>query len=82
VKLIAVDVAPLHKDWFDIAETVGVGLTVMVKVWAALVQPLLVAVTLKLPAIGELPELVAVNAAILPVPDVVVPMAALLLVQL
>jgi hypothetical protein len=79
VKFIAVDVAPLHKDWFDIAETVGVGLTVMVKVWTAPAQPRAWADTLITPAIGLVPLLVPENALILPEPMLAKPMLVLLL---
>jgi len=74
--------APLQTDWLEGVVTVGVGFTVIVKVWAVPVQPLELAATLKAPWIGELPELVAVKALIFPVPDVAVPIEALLLVQL
>ena len=72
LKLTAVADAPLQTVWLLIVLTVAAGLTVMVKV---VVVPshvrLLFAkcgVTVMLPVIGVLPELVAVNAPILPEP--------------
>jgi hypothetical protein len=63
----------------DIAE--GVGLTVMVNVWAEPLQPFAEGVTEKSPEIAVVPLLVAANGAIVPVPDAPTPIAVLSLVQ-
>ena len=63
------------------AATVAFGLTVIVNVIGAPVQPLAVGVTVIVPLIAVTPALVAVKLGILPVPDAPRPMAVLLLVQ-
>jgi phosphotransferase system glucose/maltose/N-acetylglucosamine-specific IIC component len=63
--------------------TVGVGLTVMVKEDGTPGQPVDVGVTVIVPLIGAVVELVAVNEAILlPLPLAANPIAGLLFVQL
>ena len=68
VKVTAVVGVPLHSVWLAIAPTVGVGLTVMVKLCAAPMQPLADGVTVIIAAAGVVVVLVAVNDAIFPVP--------------
>ena len=75
--------APLHTVWL-VGDTVitGVGFTLMVNVCAAPGQLLAVGVTVKLPAVGAVPVLVAVKEDIpLLVPEAPVPIEVLLLVQ-
>ena len=76
-KLTAVVAVPLHNVWLAGADTVGVGVTVIVKVCAVPVQPLTDGVTVIMPDIANNPLLVAVNAAILPEPDAPRPMLVL-----
>jgi hypothetical protein len=73
---------PLHTVWLEGAVTAGVGFTVTVKLCAVPAQPLAEGVTVMVPAMAEVPPLVPVNAAMLPVPDAPRPMAGLLFVQL
>jgi hypothetical protein len=79
-------VDPAHTTWFEIAFTVGVGLTVIVKLTGVPVQVVAllvnVGVTVIVPDIGAVPLFVATNGAILPVPLAGRPMAGLLFVQL
>ena len=82
MKFTAAVVAALHKVWSATGFTVGVGFTVMVKVTGVPGQPLTTGVTVTVEDIGAVPALVAVNGAILPVPDAPRPTAVLLLVQL
>jgi hypothetical protein len=76
--------APLHTTW-SVTVTVAVGLTVMVKVRGVpvqLVPPLLNdGVTVTVAVTGEEPELLAVNAAISPVPLAASPIDGLLFVH-
>ncbi len=61
---------------------VGTGLTVIVNVWGVPLQaPPMEGVTVMVAVIGDVPELRAENAAILPVPDAAKPMLGVLLVQ-
>ena len=73
VKLIDVELAPLHTTWLAGSLTCPVGFTVIVKVCAGPVQftdPLLkVGVTVIVATTGDVPVLIAVNEAMLPVPD-------------
>ena len=60
----------------------GRGFTTILKLWAALVQPACVAVTVMLAVTTDVVLLTAVKLAILPVPDAPKPIEVLLLVQL
>ena len=60
----------------------GVGLTVMVNVWAAPGQPAADGVTVIVAVTGVLVKLMAVNAGIFPLPLAAKPIAVLLFVQL
>ena len=82
VKLTAAVAAPAHKVWLVTGSTVGIGVTVIVKVTGVPGQPFATGVTVMVPLIGVVPALVPVNEAILPVPEAPRPMAVLLLVQL
>ena len=82
VKFTASVAAPLHLVWSAGLVTVGVGLTVMVKVDGTPGQPVDVGVTVIVPVIGAFVALVAVNEAISPVPLAAKPMAVLVFVQL
>jgi hypothetical protein len=73
---------PAQTAWFAIAFTDGVGFTVMVKVTGVPLQPAADGVTVIVAVIGAAVALVAVKAAILPVPDAARPIAVLLFVQL
>ena len=73
--------APLQSVWLTGVVTVGVGFTVMVNVCVAPVQPIADGVTVTTPAIGAALLLVAVNAAMLPVPDEARPIAVFVLAQ-
>ena len=61
--------------------TVGVGLTEIVNVFGALVQPAFVPVTETVAVTGAVPVFVAVKAAMLPVPEAANPIDAVLFVQ-
>jgi hypothetical protein len=63
------------------AVTVGVGLTVMVKVCTAPLHPLAVGVTVIVAVTGVVPVLIALKDGMLPVPLAASPMDGLLLVQ-
>lgn len=86
LKLMMVELAPLHNTWLATALMVAVGLTVMVNVIGVPTQltPALVnvGVTVMVAVTGALVILVAVNAAILPNPPAANPIEASLLVQL
>ena len=82
VKLTAVVFAPLQTTWSAGSVTVGVGLTVMVKVCGVPGQPLADGVTVIVAVNGVPPVLTAVNAAMFPVPDAANPIEVVLLVQL
>ena len=81
LKLTAVVVALLHKVWSVILFTAGVGFTVMVNELVGPVQPLAVGVTVTVAVTGAEPVLVAVKAAILPLPLAKSPMEVASLVQ-
>ncbi len=77
---------PLQTTWFGIAFTVGVGLTVIVKVRCVpvhVVPPFVyVGVTVIVAVTGALVALVAVKLAISPVPEAANPIDGALLAQL
>jgi hypothetical protein len=74
--------APLQITWFDTAFTVGVGLTVIVKVRGVPLHPLALGVTVIVATTGVVPVFTAVNEAIAPVPLATRPIDGVLLVQL
>ena len=82
VKFTASVAAPLHLVWSAGLVTVGVGLTVMVKVDGTPGQPVDVGVTVIVLVIGAFVALVAVNEAISPLPLAAKPIAVLSFVQL
>jgi hypothetical protein len=73
---------PLQITWFDTAFTVGVGLTVIVKVRGVPLHPLALGVTVIVATTGVVPVFTAVNEAISPVPLAARPIDGVLLVQL
>jgi len=81
VKEVAGTTNPLHITTSDIALTVGVGLTVMVKDEAVPVQLLAVGVTVMVAEMGAVPVLVAVNEEICPDRLTARPMAGFEFVQ-
>jgi hypothetical protein len=81
-KVTAVVTEPLHTAWLAGVVTVGVGLTVTVNVWAVPVQPAAKGVTVIKAFTGAEPWLVAVKAAMLPVPEDASPMEGTVFVQL
>jgi hypothetical protein len=81
LKLMALVEAVLQTDWPVTEFTVGVGLTVIVKVFRAPGQLFAEGVTEITPCIGELPLFVPAKARILPVPLEARPMDVLLLAQ-
>ena len=82
MKDTAVVAAPLHKVWLDIELTVGVGFTVIVKLFAVPPQVLAVGVTVIVAVTAAEPGLVAVNEAMFPVPEAASPIPGVLLVQI
>ena len=82
VKFIAAVPSPLHSSWFAGVTTLGVGLTVTVKLCAMPLQPLAAGVTIIVAVAGVLVPLVAVNGAMFPVPFAANPIVVLLFVQL
>lgn len=83
VKLIAAVGEPLHTTWLATGLTIGVGLTMIVKVIGVPTQPVgPTGVTVIVAVSGPLVVLVVTNGAISPVPLAASPMAVLLLVQL
>jgi hypothetical protein len=75
---------PLHTVWLEpdsVPVMAGVGLTVMLKLWGVPPQPPAEGVTVMVPATGDVPLLVPVNEAMLPLPDAPRPMAVLLFAQ-
>ena len=72
----------LHIVWLATAVTVGVGFTVITKLVDEPVQLLADGVTVIVEVIADAVLLVAVKAAMLPVPDDARPMLAALFVQL
>lgn len=82
VKFTAVLLVPAQRVWSDTAFTDGIGLIVIVNdLGVPLVTPS-VGVTMMVAITGAVPVLIAVNAAILPVPLAVRPIDVLLLTQL
>lgn len=85
LNVTAVEVPELHTTWFEMTATVAFGRTVIVKVLGVPAQEILplanVGVTVIVAISGAVPELVAVNAAILPEPEVARPIFGLLMVQ-
>jgi hypothetical protein len=81
VKFTAAVVAPTHRTWSAGSFTCPDGLTVIVNVCCAPTHPSNVGVTVIVAVKGEVPLLVAVNAAILPVPDPARPIEVLLFVH-
>jgi len=82
VKFTGLVVAPLHKVWPAGCATFGVGFTVMVKLSGKPAHPLAEGLTVMVAVTGALPVLVAVNAAMFPLPLAAKPIEVLLLVQL
>ncbi|MCK7538011.1 MAG: hypothetical protein MZV63_47165 [Marinilabiliales bacterium] len=80
-KLTAAVAAPLHLAWSAGSLTWPLGLTVMVKVSGVPAQPSNEGVTVIVAVTGEVPALVAVNDAMLPLPLAASPMLVLLLVH-
>ena len=78
---MAVDEEPLHNVWLLTVLTVGVGLTVIVKLVDVPAQLRLVGVTVMVAVTGALVLLVAVNEAMSPEPLAARPMLVLLFVQ-
>ena len=84
VKLVPATAVPGHTVLFAgtvAGFTIGLGLTVMVKVFDVPAQPFTVGVTVMVPVMGVLPELVEVKPGTLPVPLAPSPMEVLLFVQ-
>jgi hypothetical protein len=82
VKFTAVVLLPEQRVWSATAFTVGIGFTLIVNdLGVPLVTPS-VGVTMIVATTGEVPVLIAVNAAILPVPLAASPIDVLLLTQL
>jgi hypothetical protein len=82
LKATAVVAAPLQTDWLETVFTVGVGLTVIVKVVAVPGQPAFTGVTVIVAVTGDVVLLVAVKDAISPVPLAARPIDVVLFVQL
>jgi hypothetical protein len=82
VKLMALVEEPLQTTWLAGSATLGVGLTVMVKLCAIPAQPLAEGVTVIVAVTGALVKLIAVKDEIFPVPLAARPMVVLLFVQL
>lgn len=61
---------------------IGVGFTVMVKVWGVPLHPFAVGVTVIVAVTGDVPALEALNPGILPLPLAASPIEVVLLVQL
>ena len=72
---------PGQTVWLVMAETVGVGFTVIVKVAGAPPHVLPEGVTVMVPVAGDVPVFMAVKAAMLPVPVDARPIVALLFAQ-
>jgi hypothetical protein len=82
LKATAVVAEPLHKVWFDTVFTVGVGLTVIVNVFAVPGQPAFTGVTVIVAVTGDVVLLVAVNEAMSPEPLAARPIEVASFVQL
>lgn len=72
----------MHRFWLETTATVGVGLTVIVNVTGAPVQPLADGVTVMFAVTGASEAFTAVKAAISPVPFAARPMDGVLFTQL
>ena len=81
VKFIALVAAPLHTVWLAGTAILGVGLTVIVKLWAAPGQPFASGVTVIVAVTATLDTLVAKKDGISPVPLAAKPMVVLSFVQ-
>ena len=83
MNISAVVLVLLQTDWLvGVTVMIGVGFTFIVNVFTGPGQLFAVGVTVKLPAVGAVPVLVAVNEAILlPTPDANTPIVGLLLVH-
>ncbi len=81
LKLIAATDAPLHAVTSKGRVTVGVGLTFMVNVLEAPLQPVAVGVTVMVASTDALPVFTAVKADISPVPLAPNPMEVVLFVH-
>jgi hypothetical protein len=81
LKVTAAVAAPLHKVWLATAVTFALGLTVIVNVIGAPVQPLADGVTVMVPLIAVAAALVAVKLGMFPLPLAARPIAGLELVQ-
>jgi len=81
VKFVAATLLLLHNVMFEGTVTVGVGFTVIIYVEKAPLQLFTVGVTVIVAEIGEVPVLVALNEAILPVPLAAKPIAVFELVH-
>ena len=81
LKLTAVVDAPLHTTWLATGFTLGVGLTVMVKVICGPVQPFAKGPTVMVATTGAIPELIARKDGIFPVPLEASPMDGVSLLQ-
>jgi hypothetical protein len=81
LKFTAFVVAPAHSVWSALEFTVGLGFTVMLKLFVAPVQPLAVGVTTIVAVTGVTPVFVAVKELIFPVPLAARPMVVLLFVH-
>jgi hypothetical protein len=82
VKFTAVVVPPLHTVWSETVLTIGVGLTVIVKLWGVPAHEPYIGVTVIVATVCTLPVLIAGKAVMSPVPLDARPMLVLLLVQL
>ena len=82
VKFTAVVLAPLHTTWSAGSTTVGVGLTVIVKLSAVPLHPPNTGVTVIVATTGATPPFTAANAPILPVPEAASPIDGVSLIQL
>jgi hypothetical protein len=78
---IAADDCPLHTVWLRGKTTVGVGLTVIVKVFGVPKQPFAFGVTVMVAVTDINPVFIAVKLAMLPLPTVAKPMDAVSFVQ-
>jgi len=82
VKLNAPVLKPLQTVKLLGTETLGVGLAVIVKDFDVPLQPLAIALTLKLATTGVVPVLLTLNEGIAPLPLPAKPMLLVLLIQL
>jgi hypothetical protein len=82
VKVVAGTVTPLQYVAFGTALTVGIGLTVILKLAGVPTQELADGVTVTIPVTGEAPVLLEVKEAMFPSPEAPKPIVAFELVQL